>query len=415
MIATDENTEETTSPRYDIAESRLEEAFDRVDKANRRLIRNGILGKFTLEVEHYEVESVHPETKLVTYYPRAIITLNVPSLKLAGYTFVASLTLEPGGMITRTAPGQSLDGWDRPSDYSCQHCGIDRRRVKGYVIREDETGDLFQVGSTCLAAFLGVKPSGLWVLEYNMDDLTIGSSDEQSERGPRTPVLYSIRHILALAWVVSLEGRKFVTRGQAKDREDISTADETLNVWHHVDHPRTYERNLEVAEFRSAALALEDEHPEVVDAIIAEADTLRADSDFGMNVQAALNGDSVTARTVPLVVSLISVHMRNAAKRRETAERPAVAAGFIGDPKDKFANLTVTARTALIVSGYYGDKTLVVFQTEEGHMVKWMASKVVDIESGKSYKIAGTVKGHDNYRGDDQTVVERVKFTEITA
>lgn len=396
---------------YDIPAAKIPEALDRIEKANRRLVRNGIPGQFILDIERYLEEVTDPVTKLVSAYERARLTLNVPALKLAGYTFMATLVLEPGGMITRNAPGQSLDGWVRPAEHLCQHCGTVRHRVKSYVIRDDHTRDLFQVGSNCLAAFLGVKPSGLWLLEFDFEDLAVRS---ESSGGGYVPTTYHVRSVLALGWAISDGGKAFVTRGQAEERETTSTSDLILAVWNHVPSFRDQAFTDYVREMIAQAAQIEEETPEIVDAIILELDTIRPDSDYGMNLHTAIQGEFVSGRSLALVASLIAVHMRNTAKRREAAAAP-VAKGFIGEPKDKFADITATVRTTMVIPGHYGDKLLVIFQAESGHLLKWMSSKVVDLDAGKTYKIAGTVKDQINYRGDDQTVVERVKFTEITA
>ena len=55
----------------------------------------------------------------------------------------------------RSVPGVELDGW-RPEVSECDHCGTTRRRSATYLV-EHEDGSRKQVGSSCMADFLGAS------------------------------------------------------------------------------------------------------------------------------------------------------------------------------------------------------------------------------------------------------------------
>jgi uncharacterized membrane protein (UPF0127 family) len=67
------------------------------------------------------------------------------------------------------------------------------------------------------------------------------------------------------------------------------------------------------------------------------------------------------------------------------------------------------------VTGYetqYGYTTVLKFRTVEGATIVWKASNT-DVDRsdvGKSYKLTGTVKSHDDYKGQKQTMVTRSKL-----
>jgi hypothetical protein len=48
-------------------------------------------------------------------------------------------------------------------------------------------------------------------------------------------------------------------------------------------------------------------------------------------------------------------------------------------------------------------------EDDKGNQFKWFASKYSGMEVGKTYKIRGTVKAHDEYQGRKQTALTRCK------
>ncbi|EHI43407.1 hypothetical protein OPAG_06685 [Rhodococcus opacus PD630] len=84
--------------------------------------------------------------------------------------FFARLGEGEAGYVSFCAPGQNLDGWSRPDTPHCDYCGKFRRRAKLYVLRHTDTGEIAQVGASCITLFLGVKVAGLWTLEYDLDE-----------------------------------------------------------------------------------------------------------------------------------------------------------------------------------------------------------------------------------------------------
>lgn len=101
----------------------------------------------------------------------------------------------------------------------------------------------------------------------------------------------------------------------------------------------------------------------------------------------------------------------------EQARRDALVTGFVGNVGDKVkATGTVTVATRFEVPGYnYGTvlKAFVVVTLDDGKVVKTSGTglSLYGVESGDKVTVAGTVKGFDNYNGQDQTTLTRVKLT----
>ncbi|MGV0813483.1 hypothetical protein ABQF34_16090 [Mycolicibacterium boenickei] len=184
-----------------------------------------------------------------------------------------------------------------------------------------------------------------------------------------------------------------------------STGQIALYVWHweptgrHVDNERPH-----IDAMRTAA---EQVYDDIVDELLAGAQTRDPNQDYGANMAAALAGENVSARTVGLVVSLIAVRNRLLRKEAEAKAHTIAASEWIGQSKDKLTDLEVTVQTVLYVDGYSYNSTdtIVVMRTTEGHVLKWKASgRHTEIEQGaRSHLARATVKEHGEYRGIKQT------------
>ena len=109
------------------------------------------------------------------------------------------------------------------------------------------------------------------------------------------------------------------------------------------------------------------------------------------------------------------------AAHAEQARRAAMVTGFVADIGAKVdVTGAVTVATSFDVPSYRGygaddRKALVVVTLDDGHVVKATGTgrSLFDIERGARVRIRGTVKDHDNYRGQDQTVLTRAKIDPV--
>ncbi|PZR79266.1 MAG: hypothetical protein DI537_41265 [Stutzerimonas stutzeri] len=86
------------------------------------------------------------------------VCLDVEPIKIDGWRFLARIDHAPEtGNILRAVPntGVDIDARFRNASPDCQHCNHKRLRRDTFVLHNEETGEYKQVGSTCLADFLG--------------------------------------------------------------------------------------------------------------------------------------------------------------------------------------------------------------------------------------------------------------------
>jgi hypothetical protein len=91
------------------------------------------------------------------------VCLDVEPIKIDGWRFVARIDHAPEtGNIIRTVPNEGdIDHRFRNVAPDCQHCNHKRLRRDTFVLFNETTGEFKQVGSTCLADFLGHEATKL--------------------------------------------------------------------------------------------------------------------------------------------------------------------------------------------------------------------------------------------------------------
>ncbi|MGE0406971.1 MAG: hypothetical protein AB7O65_11780, partial [Candidatus Korobacteraceae bacterium] len=103
------------------------------------------------------------------------VTVTGEEPKYAGWKFTGTLEHTDEGNVLRMVPGEIAPERYRDCAPFCEHCKLKRVRKDTYLVRH-ETGTVTQVGSNCLADFLGhenphliAKLAEIWV---NLNELT---------------------------------------------------------------------------------------------------------------------------------------------------------------------------------------------------------------------------------------------------
>lgn len=338
------------------------------------------------------------------------------SCRFEGWTFVAALEHLDGENIVRALPGKTLPPEYRTRGPQCDHCKLARRRADTYVVRHED-GRLVQVGSTCIADFLGssdaTKIAAYATMLASARGLAEGGESEGFGGGGSGDVALS-QYLPIVAWCVRVQG--WTSRTVARERGSSATADIALHF-------------MSCREKSTCKICREANcKPTDVDIALAEASEVwaeslsdgevnaQAGSDYLHNLRAVARTGVVGFRSAGIAASMVTAYERAqgvARKRAERAARPAsVHVGTVGK-RETFSNLALD-----FVTGYdtqYGYTTVLKFITDAGAVLTWKASNtdIVRGDVGKRYDVKGTVKKHDEYKGQKQTLLSRCTVTEV--
>lgn len=347
--------------------------------------------------------------KRVIDYTKVELVIGGDVILPGGWNLVAVLDHKSADTpIILSVPGEELPVEYRTAGPNCDHCKNNRRRNTTIVVRDDE-GDYKQIGSTCIADYLGHK-SALEIATACASLFefigALGDS-EDGFYGSRAPEVWELADCLAfVAAIVRLGG----WAPRSNPGGGTPTAD-TAWMWFSVGFkplkmdkgtiypPEVLDEDVELAAKASAWLLAKDP---------------TKGSDYIYNVQTIARAGRVTGKTIGLAASIIGSYKRDVERElRYAAERKAKSNGhvseFVGELKERLRKLNITVLGTFETEGAYGLTTRVSFHDAEHNEFIWFASGSTELKQGESYLVDATVKRHNEYRGSKQTQVNRVR------
>jgi hypothetical protein len=326
------------------------------------------------------------------------VTITGDPPRYAGWRFVAAVDAADGGTILRYPPGSTAEV---PNDQlragECDHCHTTRARRSTVLVAHEESGQLLQVGRSCLKDFLGHTTLPVFL---TTDDVSASLGGSLSG----TPAAWDVHSVLTYA-AAAVEAFGW-TPASASEHGRVPTRDLVqlaLKGGRGADQLRD-----QLAPHLADAT---DRAPKIRSELLAG---LTAGSGYEANLVAVLRGDAVDAKHLGLAVSAIPAHQRLTDERAREASRREAAqtvdhVGVVGEK----VTLSGVVRTALRVDGYtYHSPASVLLVVDCGTAVAKLttaAAWAYGVHVGDPLTVTGTVKAHTEWNGLKQTVLTRPK------
>jgi hypothetical protein len=372
---------------------------EKIAKINARAEKKGFTGRITLDaVEVVKTREIAPG---FTSSERAFeVSLGGEAPAYNGWALLAVLDFDQhAGLVTRMAPGTDDVAVDRDALEAgrCDHCSVTRNRTKSYLVRNVETGEQKQVGSTCIKDFLGWSGTIAFV---SVDEVSDEMAGGWGNGGPSD---YATDTLLAAAWA-AIRAYGFVRSGDWSAR---STAD-TVRVFLNGGKDKEAQQvKADLAPFFEASYAAAAK----TRAFVLSED-FSGTSEYVINLKAVAAAEYVSDRNVGLLASAPQALARFEEKtlvREKEAQKPSSHFGTVGD-KIEF---TGTISGVRYIESAYGTSVLYTIRDEEtGNVVKWFASREAlggPDKVGTEVKVKGTIKKHEEFNGLKSTVLTRCK------
>jgi fructose-specific component phosphotransferase system IIB-like protein len=420
--------EEQTSPTvYEIPAENMPRLQMKIAALNKKSIK--IIGKpielkivDTITVPVYKtingkkVQYVDADgNKAVNIVYKVMVDAVAPTI--AGWTFVATIDHSPSeGNLIRMVPNSGMESV--PEKYRsispiCDHCGKIRNRRDTYLLRNDKTGELKQIGRQCIKDFIpgANNPELALVYAQLLSDVSgcLNNSEDSGgyDAGGSGPHI-NVRVFLAnVSLMISING--WVSKKDSEMRDASPTASVALsNMFAREKRIPYTEKDLKLA-----------------DEAIEWAKNLPGKTDYEYNLSVLAKESHIEYRSTGMVASMIPGYLRFKEQefKREEAKK---ALGpktneYIGNVGDRVKNIKATLYGFNSFNGNYGTTYLYKFRTEEGYTLVWFASEGAAEKLGLSANdavnrtpvtiLAGTVKKQQEYNGEKQTVLTRCKIT----
>lgn len=351
------------------------------------------------------------------------VEVHGPKPVIAGWEFLATLEHKQAGTILRTVPTAEvaeglLDPY-RSAGANCDHCKRQRRRKDTYVVRHVETGQVLQVGRTCLRDFTGHdSPESV----ARMAELLLAAVDACSEGdddggwGGGRARECMVEPVEFMTCVLACRAEfGWLSATAARERADGSEST-AAQAW-----TLTLGRNYGLKTRLLKEVEVTAEHAERAAVVLDKAKAALADrddrSDYEHNLFVWLEEAWVTWRGKGLVASAAGF-----VDRLENRERAAKVArdqfgqskhvGVEGERLDLIATVTRVTRTATD----WGPLTIVNLLSEDGDALVWFAHDDLperETPADTPLWVTGTVKRHqaDKRAGYPVTALNRVTLS----
>jgi len=330
--------------------------------------------------------------------------------KIADWVFVGTIEHNSTGNIIRTTPEfpEELSTKDyRHVESICDHCKTNRRRNDTYLIRNEVTNELLQVGRSCLKDFTGhASPeyyAGLcqWLLE--------AKEDHDKVNFPVEHITIPVKEVLAVASMFITARSGYVPRsaqnGEATGMYVGKWFWESNDDWKKEfkeDKPTPSQRDHEIANI-------------VFDFILGlDEDGKKELNDFEFNLNATAKKEFCYGKDFGLISYMVEHYNRQILKQeriKKQKEEGAISE-FFGEVKGRY-NLELTFQKGFHFGHceFSGQSiTLYKFVDAKGNIFCWKTTGDLCLETNEKVFMKGSVKDHKEFNETKQTILTRCKL-----
>jgi len=288
---------------------------------------------------------------------------------------------------------------------TCDHCNHNRYRKDTYLVKKVDSGEMKQVGSGCIRDFLGHIPLKRFLEFYEL----MGEYEEEpirEERGIKPEYFESTKWIMAN---VAHFTRKYgwVSKEKAAEKNKLSTSDRVYNnLWER--NPEYYEKpDKEMEEIGIKALQY------VLNEILPRMRIYKSTFDEYLDsldnlIPSALNDGVINVRNIGYFIPLVMM-MDNDIRRIENKKLEKETSEYVGQPGER-KERELTFYDSFGFDSSWGYTNVYRFKDANKNLWIWMTGNHKDFEKDKIYKIVGTIKRHQEYKGVKQNLLTRCKI-----
>jgi hypothetical protein len=394
--------------RYTIPSYKRKQILNKIEGLNKRIVgMEGQRIEYTASLDYEKTININDADMLVKVFD---IDVTNPMVSLNGWSFLAITEhSKKGNIILKKLYDVEIPEQYQNSDTYCEHCNTNRYRKYTYLVYNNDTKEIHQVGSTCLTAYLGFDASLLMAHAELFTHLkTIMDDDRERGRMVKRGVeTQTIENFLKLAivtiekygYVSAKKAREYYANGNELHEDSIYHNATGYTVWG-INYNKKYWKN-ELEEAKT------DRVNEIYTKIIEWVKGLETKSDYIRNIQILVDRDYVTYKTATTAASIVGVYNMNLQKNKVEDKK---VSNWFGTIKERIdVDLILKRKTPF--ESKFGISNCYMFETQEGN-VAILFTAAVELEEGKRYVGKATVTKHTEYKGLKQTVINRVKLVE---
>ena len=344
-----------------------------------------------------------------------VVECDAPIVRIDGWTFVATLDHHAAANVIRSVPGLScvIPESYRTAPPDCDHCRINRRRNDTFLLQNESTGEWKQIGRTCIRDFIGYDVASMVALAECVASVGAaldGELDEDSGYGSGSvggAYIHSKTYLANVSACIRAYG--WVSKKDAVEGKSATATDALQNMFRKA----------------SVAVALIESDFESATNAIAWARALPGRSDFEHNMWVVSGLEMIEARSAGILAYFIPGMLRATEKAFAAATKKEslglTSSQHVGAIGDKLRNIPARLYGYNAIDGRYGTTVIYKFICDSGNVFNWFSSGGIEGLGAHSATnqqrviLAGTVKNHNEYRDEKQTILTRCKVQFVPA
>lgn len=346
------------------------------------------------------------------------LSLTAPeSIGIPGWRLLGRIDALPDGghIIVRTPDASGLDLPDISDPQACDHCRSRRHRRDTFLVLEEASGDIRQVGRNCLADHLGYDPERLlWWSTFTRE-----VDDIMGEHAPREERLRSTAWVLLTASrIVSRIG--YMSSRRAEELMDERGGGRPLTTRQRVEqhgwdlddakHDRKAQQAVEAfdAEFpddepahrilaATGAAINAMSAPQPVQSVPGYTDFRQPPpaNEWQDNIRLICGQSAIRPRHMGIAVSAVILGLKAVEVEREPKDE--VISQPLGSVGQRIKGLPVEVTFVRHFDGEYGTRTLIKARSEaqQADIIWWASRFIPDDIVGQTVLLTATVKSHE--------------------
>ena len=330
-------------------------------------------------------------------YGQVVVDINIEaSYKIEGYEFVASL--EWDDKAQQNLIKKVSDDVYVPQEYrfktDCDHCKVSRFRKYTIILKKDD--EYIQVGKSCVKDYLGRDFSDYVSYLSSFDTLEEYIQTLNKEKLPREAIAFETDDVL-LQTLEYVSRFGYISKKIALENDTTSTSSMIYYAMNKIQN--------NFGEILYKIYEISEDSVSKLKEVKNFLNNFSDESDYVNNLKIISNRDYIENKDLGLVVSIIGWYLRETAKgKKSETNRSSDYVGRVGE------KICFTAVPTCITSyeTQYGTTYIYKFEVGSGDVIIWRTQKSLE---EVNMTLSGTVKAHNDFRGEKQTEVTRCKIS----
>lgn len=352
------------------------------------------------------------------------IEILTPIVKFNGYSHIATLkreVIESEGkteVVQIVFPSNNFqkENFSKyyEADFRCDHCHTNRHRLTVHLFRHDESNKDLMIASSCARAYFGERVFKLLGLYELLTPQIIETDlfDIFGEYGNKSYLRFNTRDYCKLAYGIMKKTNTYVSKKKKEEMESydqyIESTEDRTNFLFNSTKGLPEEVKREVREQRKECYELAKDF-DITSIKDFWYEKYQEDEYDNFNRFCFLNLSMVLPK-LGMLVYAVYAYMR-AVEGAFNSNIGDTNSQHVGSEGERLRDIKATVSFISVRENEYGLTTVIKFLDENGNILVWFASKLVQLMLNQSVLLTGTVKKHDKYQGKKQTILSRCKIT----